>query len=168
MAFKSAERLSMTEEEWKARCAAKRYARDRARLAAQGNAAKEKPPGKFLRGAPEGFNDSTGDKKLDELYRQYDAAETGLQKIRNVLSGVGGAAAGAGIGAGLGYGGASLVNAVAGRQVADPGAAARGFGLGGGVLGGGFGGIIGGSHGQEDVNLGKLHEKVWDRENKVL
>jgi hypothetical protein len=41
-------------------------------------------------------------------------------------------------------------------------------GIAGGALGAGAGGIVGGSHGQPDVDLGKLHERIYQREGKVL
>ena len=91
-------------------------------------------------------------------------SETGGQKARTFLSGVGGLGTGAALGAGIGGAGALGVNALAGRQVVSPRQAATFGGIAGGSLGGGVGALIGGNHGQSDVALGKLHEQIYKRE----
>ena len=103
---------------------------------------------------------------LQEQAAKYDAMRTPGQKIREGLSTLGGTVAGGALGAGAGYAGGALLNRLGVKGV-TPGGLATGLGIGGGALGMGFGGLVGGSHGQSDVDLGKAHERYADAEDQV-
>lgn len=104
------------------------------------------------------------EKKIEEAYAAYDEAKTPAHHLRELLGTIGGGATGAGIGAGIGYGGGHVARAL-GLGVDPRSAAVVGGGLGG-LMGGGLGNIIGGSHGEDDVRLGKRHERILSLEEK--
>lgn len=111
---------------------------------------------------------SPDEQQLAAAWQQHRAGMTGGQKLREILSTLGGAGVGAGLGAGVGNLGARGLNAVAGRQLMRP---STGTGLGamtGLGLGGGLGSIIGDVHGESDVRAGKSLENYANLEDRVL
>lgn len=104
------------------------------------------------------------DKQIDEAYTSYDAVKTPAHRIREFLGTIGGGTTGVGIGAGIGYGGGHVAKAL-GANVDPRSAAVIGGGMGG-LAGAGLGSIFGGSHGSDDVRLGKRHERILSLEAK--
>lgn len=106
------------------------------------------------------------DAKLGPAWGAFVDAKTPAHKIREALSTLGGGVAGAGLGAGVGALGAMGLRGL-GVPV-TPGGGARAGGLIGGGLGLGVGGVLGDSHGQSDVDLGRKYERYANLEDKVL
>ncbi len=102
---------------------------------------------------------------LESAWAGFQRAKTPAHKIREGLAAGGGSMVGAALGAGAGALGAAGLHRL-GVPVTPAGGA-----LLGGLLGGSFGfdagGIIGDSHGQSDVNLGRAYEHYAKLEDKV-
>ena len=111
---------------------------------------------------------SPDEQQLEAAWQQHRAGMTGAQKLREILSALGGAGVGAGLGAGVGNLGARGLNAVAGRQLMQPTTGTVFGGLTGLGLGGGLGSVIGDVHGEADVRAGKSLENYANLEDRVL
>ena len=102
--------------------------------------------------------------QLRKAEKAYDAAETNAHKWRQFLSMIGGTATGGATGAGLGYMGGAGLRAL-GANV-NPASAAKAVGYPSAAVGAMLGSLLGGSHGQSDVDLGRAHERLWNAEQK--
>lgn len=104
-------------------------------------------------------------KKLEKAYASFDAAPTTSgQKLRTLLSTIGGATAGTGVGGALGYGVGHAANAL-GAHLNPAETALLGSVFGGGA-GTGLGLLVGGNHGASDVQHGKRVERLAKLEEK--
>lgn len=121
---------------------------------------------KIAASAEERLREAQQEAVLEPAWQRFVNTKTPGHKIRETLSTIGGGVTGAGLGAGVGALAGMGLRGL-GYPVTPSGGALTGGAIGA-VFGLDAGGVLGDSHGQSDVNLGREYERYAKLEDKVL